>query len=168
MTFATPAMQHWLEREIAQCSTMKDRSDDPSRHERTLSPRSYHLAPDLHHCTEAVCLLVLIIKSPIVLLQYCADVCCIRYRFYSRPRLHAVVRISRPITISPSYSRTMGRVTYDHTQQFIDSTIPQTLITTCPGGFGVGWGVASLKNEELSHAPCGELSLIPAAISRHA
>ena len=30
-----------MEREIAQWVTMKDRSDDPSHHERTLLPRSY-------------------------------------------------------------------------------------------------------------------------------
>ena len=40
--FVTPVVEHWLEREIAQwVHPMKDRSDDPSRHERTLSPRSY-------------------------------------------------------------------------------------------------------------------------------
>ena len=40
--FATPVVEHWLEREIAQwVHTMKDRSDDPSHHERTLLPRSY-------------------------------------------------------------------------------------------------------------------------------
>ena len=33
----TPVVGHWLEREIA----LKDRSDDPSHHERTLLPRSY-------------------------------------------------------------------------------------------------------------------------------
>ena len=33
----TPAVEHWLEREIAQwVHPMKDRSDDPSHHERTL------------------------------------------------------------------------------------------------------------------------------------
>ena len=41
-TFVTPVMEHWLEREIAQCvHHMKDRSDDPSHHERTPLPRSY-------------------------------------------------------------------------------------------------------------------------------
>ena len=40
--FDKPVVEHWLEREIAQwVHTMKDRSDDPSHHERTLSPRSY-------------------------------------------------------------------------------------------------------------------------------
>ena len=40
--FVTPVMEHWLEREIAQwVHTLKDRSDDPSHHERTLLPRSY-------------------------------------------------------------------------------------------------------------------------------
>ena len=35
--FVTPVVEHWLEREIAQCvHPMKDRSDDPSHHERTL------------------------------------------------------------------------------------------------------------------------------------
>ena len=38
--FVTPVVEHWLEREIAQW-VMKDRSDDPSHHERTLLPRSY-------------------------------------------------------------------------------------------------------------------------------
>ena len=42
--FVTPVMEHWLEREIAQwVHPMKDRSDDPSHHERTLLPRSYIL-----------------------------------------------------------------------------------------------------------------------------
>ena len=36
-----PYVEHWLEREIAQwVHPMKDRSDDPSHHERTLLPRS--------------------------------------------------------------------------------------------------------------------------------
>ena len=40
--FVTPIVEHWLEREIAQwVHPMKDRSDDPSHHERTLLPRSY-------------------------------------------------------------------------------------------------------------------------------
>ena len=40
--FVTPVVEHWLEREIAQwVHSMKDRSDDPSHHERTLLPRSY-------------------------------------------------------------------------------------------------------------------------------
>ena len=40
--FVTPVGEHWLEREIAQwVNPMKDRSDDPSHHERTLLPRSY-------------------------------------------------------------------------------------------------------------------------------
>ena len=40
--FVTPVVEHWLEREIAHwVHPMKDRSDDPSHHERTLLPRSY-------------------------------------------------------------------------------------------------------------------------------
>ena len=40
--FVTPVMEHWLEREIAQLvHPMKDRSDNPSHHERTLLPQSY-------------------------------------------------------------------------------------------------------------------------------
>ena len=40
--FVTRVVEHWLEREIAQwVNPMKDRSDDPSHHERTLLPRSY-------------------------------------------------------------------------------------------------------------------------------
>ena len=35
--FVTPVMEHWLEQEIAQwVHPMKDRSDDPSHHERTM------------------------------------------------------------------------------------------------------------------------------------
>ena len=44
--FVTPVMDHWLEREIAQwVHPMKDRSDNPSHHERTLLPWSYILLP---------------------------------------------------------------------------------------------------------------------------
>ena len=40
--FVTPVVEHWLEREIAQwVHPMKDRSDDPSHHERTLLRQSY-------------------------------------------------------------------------------------------------------------------------------
>ena len=40
--FVKPVMEHWLEQEIAQwVHPMKDRSNDPSHHERTLLPRSY-------------------------------------------------------------------------------------------------------------------------------
>ena len=45
--FVTPVVEHWLEQEIAQwVHPMKDRSDNPSHHERTLLPRSYI---SLHH-----------------------------------------------------------------------------------------------------------------------
>ena len=40
--FITPVVVLWLEREIAQwVHTIKDRSDDPSHHKRTLLPRRY-------------------------------------------------------------------------------------------------------------------------------
>ena len=40
--FVTPVVDHWLEREIAQwVHLLKDRSNDPSHHERTLLPQSY-------------------------------------------------------------------------------------------------------------------------------
>ena len=46
MAFVTPVMDHWLEREIAPwVHPMKDQSDDPSHHERTLLPRSYISLP---------------------------------------------------------------------------------------------------------------------------
>ena len=46
--FVTPVVEHWLEREIAQwVHPMKDRSDDPSHHERTLLPRSYISLPKI-------------------------------------------------------------------------------------------------------------------------
>ena len=42
MTFVTPVVEHWLERETAQwVHPMKDKSDDKSHHERTLLPGSY-------------------------------------------------------------------------------------------------------------------------------
>ena len=45
-TFVTPVVEHWLKREIAQCvHPMKDPSDDPSHHERTLLPQSYISLP---------------------------------------------------------------------------------------------------------------------------
>ena len=48
--FVTPAVEHWMEREIAQwVHPMKDRSDDPSHHERTLLPRSYIPVTKLHN-----------------------------------------------------------------------------------------------------------------------
>ena len=47
--FVTPVVEHWLEREIAQwVHPMKDRSDYPSHHERTLLPRSYISLPHTH------------------------------------------------------------------------------------------------------------------------
>ena len=46
MVFVTPVVEHWLEREIAQwVHHMKDRSNDPSHHERTPLPRSYISLP---------------------------------------------------------------------------------------------------------------------------
>ena len=50
--FVTPVMEHWLERVIAQwVHPMKDRSNDPSHHERRLLPRSYiSLLPLISQC----------------------------------------------------------------------------------------------------------------------
>ena len=46
--FVIPVVVHWLEGEIAQwVHPMKDRSDDPSHHERTLLPRSYISLPEM-------------------------------------------------------------------------------------------------------------------------
>ena len=46
--FVTPVVENWLEQEIAQwVHPMKDRSDDPSHHERTVLPRSYISLPPL-------------------------------------------------------------------------------------------------------------------------
>ena len=53
--FVTPIVEHWLEREIAQwVHSMKDRSDDPSHHERTLLPRSYISLPHLKKNEEQI------------------------------------------------------------------------------------------------------------------
>ena len=44
--FVTSVVEHWLEQEIAQwVHPMKDRSEDPSHHERTFLPRSYISLP---------------------------------------------------------------------------------------------------------------------------
>ena len=41
--FVTPVVEHWLEREIVQwVHPMKDRSDDPPHHERTLFFETFH------------------------------------------------------------------------------------------------------------------------------
>ena len=51
--FVTPVVEHWLEREIAQwVHPTKDRSDDPSHHERTLLPRSYISLPTYTGCAK--------------------------------------------------------------------------------------------------------------------
>ena len=50
--FVTPVVEHWLERDIAQwVHPMKDRSDDPSHHVRTLLPRSYISRPSKDEVT---------------------------------------------------------------------------------------------------------------------
>ena len=46
MAFVTPVVDHWLKWEIAQWVSMKDQSDDPSHHERTLLPWSYISFPE--------------------------------------------------------------------------------------------------------------------------
>ena len=47
MAFVKPVVEHLQEREIAQwVHPMKDRSDDPSYHERTLLPQSYISLPN--------------------------------------------------------------------------------------------------------------------------
>ena len=61
--FVTPVVEHWLEREIAQWAhLMKDRSDDPPHHERTLnlwatsrSLEGKHLKP-MCWCGDGTCL----------------------------------------------------------------------------------------------------------------
>ena len=45
--FVTHVVEQWLEREIVQwVHPMNDRSDNPSRHERTLLTRSYISLPE--------------------------------------------------------------------------------------------------------------------------
>ena len=61
--FVTPVVEHWLEREIAQwVHPMKDRSDDPSHHERTLLPRSYISLLSIVQCV-CVCVCVCVIYT---------------------------------------------------------------------------------------------------------
>ena len=60
--FVTPVVEHWLEREIAQwVHLMKDRSDDPSHHERTLLPRSYISLRSVQDVS--ICIFVFIISQ---------------------------------------------------------------------------------------------------------
>ena len=55
--FVTPVVEHWLEQEIAQwVHPMKDLSDDPSHHERTLLPRSYISLLHFHWIKSKLCL----------------------------------------------------------------------------------------------------------------
>ena len=50
--FVTPVVEHWLEREIAQwVHPLKDRSNDPSHHERMLLPRSYISLLTMSECS---------------------------------------------------------------------------------------------------------------------
>ena len=66
MTFVTPVVEHWLEREIAQwVHPMTDRSDDPSHHERTLLPQSYIL-----HKLERDMNMLISRNNKIVLIQF--------------------------------------------------------------------------------------------------
>ena len=63
-TFVTPVVEHWLERKIAQwVLPMKDRSDDPSHHERTLLPRSYISLPLILVVNQLDCLSVVGVRS---------------------------------------------------------------------------------------------------------
>ena len=51
--FGTPVVEHWLERKIAQwVNPMKDRSDDPSHHERMVLPgESYKGRKEMFYLT---------------------------------------------------------------------------------------------------------------------
>ena len=54
--FVTPVVEHRLEREIAQLvHPMKDRSEDPSHHERTLLPWSYISLPVMFYSWGVFC-----------------------------------------------------------------------------------------------------------------
>ena len=58
--FVTPVVEHWLEREIAQwVHPMKDRSVDPSHHERTLLLLSYISLPDKYKRNAYFCTMYL-------------------------------------------------------------------------------------------------------------
>ena len=62
MAFVTLVVDHRREREIAQCiNPMKDRSDDPSHHERTLLPQSYISLPLI---INRVVVLIVVVVTP--------------------------------------------------------------------------------------------------------
>ena len=62
--FVTPVVEHWLQREIAQwVHPMKDRSDDPSHHERTLYLRAiWRLSVTIAKCSRK-CLSMLRVRK---------------------------------------------------------------------------------------------------------
>ena len=66
----SPVVEHWLDREIAQwVHLMKDRSDDPSHHERMLLPQSYILLPYYYY---------LMMHSTYFMYCYMASDMCVR------------------------------------------------------------------------------------------
>ena len=86
----TPVVEHWLEREIAQCvHAMKDRSDVPSHHERTLLPRS--ISGSSISGSSSVCCKS--INKPITLLNCTSIISNINFRvvqWYIHPALSLV------------------------------------------------------------------------------
>ena len=75
--FVTPVVEHWLEREIAPwVRSMKDRSDDPSHHERMLLPRSYISLRDEKNAVVKLCVKELLYLSPCVSTRW-SKRCCV-------------------------------------------------------------------------------------------
>ena len=73
--FVTPVVEHWLKREIAQwVHPMKDRSNDPSHHERKLLPRSYI---SLHNTADFNVLSDVVIKYLMTHLAHFIDGCMV-------------------------------------------------------------------------------------------
>ena len=97
--FVTPVVEHWLGREIAQCVhvLLKDRSDDPSCHERTLLLRktlTRHIAPGFTRQTTLysalhgiVCILPLTAFSTAQLFSSALLGSCLAHGVYPDPSL---------------------------------------------------------------------------------
>ena len=71
--FVTPVVEHWLEREIAQCvHPMKDRSDDPSHHQHdrySVAYRNLTCLVNLSKCE--------LIKVSVTFIGHTVGYCCV-------------------------------------------------------------------------------------------
>ena len=111
--FVTPVVEHWLEREIAHwVHPMKDRSDDPSHHERTLLPRSYISLPELKNVPlinishrylyslriQVTCRIKLSVPVPLCTTAHIHPYSC--YFWFTRPMTYQKLLMRNEITLT--------------------------------------------------------------------